>query len=191
LVIYNFIRNNAHSCSAASKSCSWHLGFYLEFIMVHYMAYMRRACFFFNVSGDLDSCSWMCTKSFATIQQRSATYVVLRQANIPFENYGAACNLCKQTAITLPLYDNHAWRHIKWFRCVNPGCLNCSAWLNDGHRSKLADNHFNVNKTVPYSVHKSRLVIQGVRLLVVKLMFFCYVRARACVCVCVCVCVSR
>jgi len=28
------------------------------------------------------------------------SYVVLRQANIPFENYGAACNLCKQTAIT-------------------------------------------------------------------------------------------
>ena len=26
--------------------------------------------------------------------------VILKEANIPFENYGAACNLYKQTAIT-------------------------------------------------------------------------------------------
>ena len=45
------------------------------------------------------------------------------------------------------------------------GCLNCPAWLNDGRSSKLADNHFTVNKIVPYSVYKSRLVIQGVRFL--------------------------
>lgn len=77
--------------------------------------------------------------------------------------------------------------NIKWFRCVNPGCLNCSAWLNDGHSSKLADNHFNVNKTVPLSVYKSCLVIQGVCLfeasramdIVSRLTFYTYIVSEA------------
>jgi len=144
---------------------------------------LRHTCFFFNASVSgiwtlVHECVQRVLQRYNNVQlcrSQAGKYTIwkLRRRLQPVQTNG----------YYVPLYDNHAWRHIKWFRCVNPGCLNCSAWLNDGHRSKLADNHFNVNKTVPYSVHKSRLVIQGVRLLVVKLMFFYYARARARVCV--------
>lgn len=109
---------------------------------------------FFTVN--VNFCSRMHAKIFATMQWRSAASFSERQ--IYHLKITAPLATCTNKR---PLRTVIRWScltsNIKWFRCVNPGCLNCSAWLNDGHRSKLADNYFNVNKTVPHSVRVASL----------------------------------